>query len=281
MTDRYAVIGNPIGHSRSPAIHTAFAAQTGQNLRYEAALAPLDGFAATAEAFRRAGGRGMNVTAPFKLDAFAFATERRPRAQAAGAVNALAFVGEHVLGENFDGVGLVRDVTLNRGVRLAGRRVLVLGAGGAARGVLPALLEQDPALLVVANRSASRAAGLVGEMAGLGRVTALSPAVLAAEPPFDVVLNATSSSLHGETIKVPPGCFAPDCLAYDLSYGRGLTAFLAAAQEAGARQVADGWGMLVEQAAEAFAWWRGVRPETAELLATGPGVWEQRKSGGR
>ncbi len=272
MTDRYAVIGNPIGHSRSPAIHTAFAAQTGHELRYHAIEAPSDGFAAAAEAFRQQGGRGMNVTTPFKLDAFAFATEQRPRAAAAGAVNALAFVGEHVVGENFDGLGLVRDVTGNLRVSLGGRRVLVLGAGGAARGVLPALLEQAPARLVVANRNAARAAGLVEQMAVFGPVAALSPAALQDEAAFNVVFNATSSSLHGEAVALPPGCFAADCLAYDLTYGRGLTPFLAAARVAGVQRLADGWGMLVEQAAETFAWWRGIRPDTTELRAAGPAI---------
>ena len=272
MTDRYAVIGNPISHSRSPAIHTAFAAQTGQDLRYEAIEAPVDGFAAAAEAFRRAGGRGMNVTTPFKLDAYAYATKRQPRAEAAGAVNALAFRGERVLGENFDGLGLVRDVTGNLRVTLAGRRVLVLGAGGAARGVLPALLEQAPARLVVANRSAARADALVEQMLAFGPATALSLVALSGETGFDVVFNATSSSLHGEAVALPPGCFAQDCLAYDLTYGRGLTPFLAAAKASGVRRLADGWGMLVEQAAETFAWWRGIRPDTAELLSAGPAI---------
>ena len=270
VTDHYAVIGTPIKHSQSPALHAAFAAQTGQDLRYDALEAPADGFAAAAQAFRAAGGRGMNVTTPFKLDAFAFATEPQPRAQAAGAVNALAFEGERVLGENFDGVGLVRDIAVNRGVALAGCRVLVLGAGGAARGILPALLEGGPALVAVANRTLARAEALAGAMAARGPVAALHPDALAAAAPFHVVLNATSSSLRGELVPLPGRCFAPGCLAYELSYGRGLTPFLAMAQSAGAPRLADGWGMLVEQAAESFAWWRGIRPETADLLTRAP-----------
>ncbi len=270
MTDRYAVIGTPIEHSQSPAIHTAFAAQTAQDLRYDALEAPADGFAAAAQAFRAAGGRGMNVTTPFKLDAFAFATERRRRAQAAGAVNALAFDGERVLGENFDGVGLVRDLAVNHGLVLAGCRILVLGAGGAARGILPALLEQAPAAVAVGNRTLARAEALAGEMAAWGPIAALHLDAPAAAAPFHVVLNATSSSLRGETVPLPAQCFAPGCLAYDLSYGRGLTPFLAMAQSAGVSRLADGWGMLVEQAAEAFAWWRGIRPDTTAMLATPP-----------
>ena len=267
MTDRYAVIGTPIAHSQSPALHAAFAAQSGQDLRYDAVEAPPDGFAAAARAFRSAGGRGMNVTTPFKLDAFAFATERGPRAAAAGAVNALAFDGERVLGENFDGVGLVRDIIVNLALELAGRRVLVIGAGGAARGVLPALLEQQPAWLAVVNRTPARANALAAAMAALGPVAVLEPEAPGTEARFDLVLNATSSSLRGQAVPLPADCFAPGCLAYELSYGRGLTPFLAAAQSAGVQRLADGWGMLVEQAAEAFAWWRGIRPDTAPLLA--------------
>ena len=271
MTDRYAVIGHPVAHSRSPAIHSAFAAATGEDMHYGLLEAPLDGFAAAALAFQQAGGRGLNVTTPFKLDAFAFATEPQPRAKAAGAVNALSFQGERVLGENFDGVGLVRDITVNRKRALAGRRVLVLGAGGAARGVLPTLLGDAPALLAVANRTHAGAETLAARMASIGPVRALPVDALASEPPFDLVLNATSASLHGEAMVLPSACFAADGMAYELSYGRGLTAFLAAAQAAGVAHLADGWGMLVEQAAEAFAWWRGPRPDTAALLASHPG----------
>lgn len=269
MTDRYAVIGNPIAQSKSPQIHTAFAHATGQALEYSRMLAPVGGFAAAVDAFRAAGGRGLNITAPFKLDAFAYATEVSPAAQMAGAVNAMKFEGERVHAENFDGVGLVRDLQHNLGVPLRGRRVLLLGAGGAARGALLPLLDEHPALLCVANRTAAKAQ----ELALLARqhrgpevpVQACGLEALQGQA-FDVVLNATSSSLSAEPLPLPKGVFAPGALAYDLTYGKGLTPFLGQAQQAGVAQLADGVGMLAEQAAEAFAWWRGVRPDTAQVI---------------
>jgi shikimate dehydrogenase len=271
MTDRYAVIGNPIEQSKSPLIHTAFAQGAGQDLEYTKLLAPLGGFAQTVDAFRAAGGRGMNVTAPFKLDAFAYATDLAPSARMAGAVNAMKFEGDKVYAENFDGVGLVRDVVHNLGCTLQGRRVLVLGAGGATRGALLPILSQSPSEVVIVNRTVSKALELV-ELAGKHQsgsvpVRGLGYADLGAQT-FDVVFNATSASLTAELPPLSVSAFAPACLAYELAYGKGLTPFLKLAQQAGVKQLADGVGMLAEQAAEAFKWWRGVRPDTAAVIQT-------------
>ena len=269
MTDRYAVIGNPIEQSKSPLIHTAFAQVTGQDMAYTKVLSPLGEFAQTVDAFRAAGGRGMNVTAPFKLDAFAYATDLAPSAQMAGAVNAMKFEDGKVYAENFDGVGLVRDVVHNLGCPLAGKRVLVLGAGGATRGALLPMLAEQPAELVVVNRTVAKAQ----ELAALGRqhqggqvpVQGLGYDQLQGRA-FDVVFNATSASLTAEAPPVPARVFGPQTLAYELAYGKGLTPFLQVARQAGVTRLADGVGMLAEQAAEAFEWWRGVRPGTAEVI---------------
>jgi shikimate dehydrogenase len=267
LTDAYAVFGHPIGHSKSPFIHAAFARACGQDISYAAIEAPPDGFAAALAAFRAAGGRGANVTAPFKLDAFAAADVLSERARAAGAVNALKFEHGRALGENFDGVGLLRDIEVNLGRPVAGRRVLLLGAGGAARGAAPAILARQPALLTVANRDSAKAAALVEAFGALGPIDACGYADLAGRPAYDLVLNSTSASWRGEAPPAPRGCFAPGALAVELVYGKGLTPFLAEARAAGAGRLADGVGMLVEQAAEAFAWWRGVRPETRAVIA--------------
>ncbi len=261
MTDRYAVIGNPVGHSKSPLIHAAFARQTGQDLEYGRILAPLDGFAECVRQFRDAGGRGANVTVPFKQEAFRLATELSARARDAGAVNTLSFDAEAIRGDNTDGVGLVRDITVNLGFDLAGRRVLVMGAGGAARGVIRPLLERRPAQLVVANRSVARAEQLQRHFGGL---TACGYPDLAGQR-FGLVINATSSGLDDAMPPLPPEMFAAAALAYDMLYGR-ETPFMRFARAHGAR-VADGLGMLVEQAAESFYLWRGVRPQTQPVIA--------------
>jgi len=269
MTDRYAVIGNPIEQSKSPLIHTTFAQVTGQDIDYTKVLGPLGGFAQTVDAFRASGGRGMNVTAPFKLDAFAYATDLAPSAQMAGAVNAMKFEGNKVYAENFDGVGLVRDVVHNLGSDLQGRRVLILGAGGATRGALLPLLAEQPGELVIVNRTVAKAQELaaLANQHQSSRVPVTGMGYDAVQGVFDVVFNATSSSLTAELPPLPASVFAPGCLAYDLTYGKGLTPFLQLAQQAGVTQLADGVGMLAEQAAEAFAWWRGVRPDTAAVIA--------------
>jgi shikimate dehydrogenase len=265
MTDLYAVIGNPISQSKSPFIHTAFAKKTQQDLIYEKLEGPLGGFAEAVDAFRKAGGRGLNVTTPFKLDAFAYATELSQGAQLAGAVNAMKFEGERVLAENFDGVGLVRDVMHNLGYPIRGKRVLMLGAGGATRGALLPFLAENPGLLVVANRTFEKAQELASIGASHGNISGCSYDDLRGQV-FDIVFNATSASLRFELPPVPVGVFDQNALAYDLAYGKGLTPFLKLAQSAGVTRLADGVGMLAEQAAEAFAWWRGVRPDTANVI---------------
>ncbi|AUN93962.1 shikimate dehydrogenase [Pseudazoarcus pumilus] len=266
--DRYAVIGNPIAHSKSPRIHAAFAAQTGQQLVYEALLAPLDGFAAAVAEFRHAGGRGLNVTVPFKLEAHSLADRLSPRAEAAGAVNTLAFDGDGIFGDNTDGAGLVRDIRHNLNYPIEGRRVLLLGAGGAARGVVLPLLGEAPVALTIANRTVTRAEELVerfGPQAGAATLDACGFAALVGRD-FDLVINATAASLSDQAPDLPPGLYAPDALAYDMMYGRGDTPFMRAARRDGAARTADGLGMLVEQAAESFRLWRGVRPDTAPVL---------------
>jgi shikimate dehydrogenase len=262
MTDSYAVFGNPIAHSKSPLIHAAFARQTGQDLTYAALLAPLDGFSAAVASFRAAGGLGANVTVPFKEQAYALATRLTPRAQAAGAVNTLQFETDGVLGDNTDGAGLVRDLVANLGVSLAGKRILLMGAGGAARGVILPLLEQQPASVFIVNRTADKASALVQAFAAGSKLSGGGYAALMGS--FDVVINATAASLAGNLPPLPDDVFAADALAYDMMYGKD-TPFLAFARAHGAR-TADGLGMLVEQAAEAFLLWRGVRPDTAPVM---------------
>ena len=266
MSARYAVIGNPISHTKSPLIHGLYAKSCGQAMVYTALEGPIGGFADAVDTFRAAGGRGLNVTVPFKMDACAYATTLSARARLAGAVNALKFEGDEVLGENFDGIGLVHDVTHNLGFALRGKRVLVLGAGGAVRGALLPFIHQEPASLTIANRTLSKAERLAAEVASYAQVNTCSYEALAGQP-FDLVFNATSASLRGELPPVPSTAFAPGCLAYELAYGKGLTPFLRLAQASGAGHLADGVGMLAEQAAEAFEWWRGTRPDTQAVIA--------------
>lgn len=263
--DRYCVFGNPIAHSKSPRIHARFAELTGEPVVYEARLAPLDGFAAAVEAFLAEGGKGCNVTVPFKEEAWRLATVRSERAQKAGAVNTLLLDREgRLCGDNTDGTGLVRDLLQNAGIALAGKRLLLLGAGGAVRGVLGPLLAECPREIVIANRTVEKAAALASLFAGDGAVSARAFAEVAGS--FDVVVNGTSASLQGELPPLPRGVFAPGALAYDMMYGAEPTVFLRWAAAEGAR-TRDGLGMLVEQAAEAFRLWRGVTPPTAPVLA--------------
>ena len=266
MSDRYCVLGNPVAHSRSPAIHAQFAAQSGQDLVYEALLAPLDGFADTVRGFIAAGGKGANVTVPFKEEAFRLSNRLSPRAERAGAVNTLTFTADGITGDNTDGAGLVRDIEANLGFPLAGKRILLLGAGGAARGVIAPLLACKPAGLTIANRSADKAQALAEQFSDIAAVDAGNFAKTAGSR-FDVIINATSASLAGEALPLPAGIFAPGSLAYDMMYGKGETPFLALARAQGAAHLADGLGMLVEQAAEAFLVWRGVRPDSRPVLA--------------
>ncbi len=265
MTDQYAVIGNPIAHSKSPEIHRMFAEQTGQDISYEAILAPLDGFAATVERLRKEGYKGCNITVPFKFEAFQLATELTERAQVAQAVNTLKFDGDIIQGDNTDGTGLVRDIQFNLGITLNNKRVLLIGAGGAAYGVaLP--LRDAGAILKIVNRTSDKAQALAsGLKSNNTNISGCSFDELA-DHQFDVVINATSAGLTYSTLPIPPSIFAPGALAYEMMYGR-ETPFMKFAREHGAAIVSDGLGMLVEQAAESFCWWRGVRPDTAPVLA--------------
>ncbi len=265
--DKYAVVGNPVAHSKSPQIHAAFAQATGQAMSYERLLAPLDGFAATVRAFAAQGGQGLNVTVPFKLQAFALAHTASDRALAAGACNTLKRDGDGWYADNTDGAGIVHDLTQNLGVALAGCDVLVLGAGGAARGILVPLFAQQPRSVTICNRTTSMAEALAATFAPRGPVRAASPAELAGMD-FDVVINATSAGLGTDVnLPWPPGLFRAQAFAYDMIYGDVDTAFLRWARAHGATRAADGLGMLVEQAAESFMLWRGVRPDTRSVFA--------------
>lgn len=264
----YVVIGNPIAHSKSPDIHAHFAAETGQDMRYARLLAPLDGFVATVQEFIGQGGRGANVTVPFKLEAYALANSLTARAQAAGAVNTLKFDGGDILGDNTDGVGLVTDIADNGGFDLAQKKILLLGAGGAARGVLLPLLERLPAQLTIANRAAAKAQQLAQQFqpySGAGCILSACGFAEATQQ-YDLVINATSASLQAELPPLAASVFGPATLAYDMMYGPQPTIFMQFAASHGAR-VRDGLGMLVEQAAESFFIWRGVRPRTDAVFA--------------
>lgn len=268
-TDHYAVLGNPVAHSRSPWIHARFAELTAQSLHYDRQLCPLDGFAATLAALREQGLHGCNVTVPFKFEAFAAATHPTERARLAQACNTLMFNGSEIVGDNTDGVGLVADITRNAGVALRGQRVLLLGAGGAAAGVLGPLLAEQPRELVVCNRTAAKADALVAthlDFAALHQCELKSLPRQNLVGHFDVVINATASSLGGSDIPAPDHVLRPGSLAYDMMYGPAAQPFLDWAKHHGA-QGRDGLGMLVEQAAAAFELWRGVRPPAAQVLA--------------
>ena len=267
--DLYCVMGHPVAHSRSPWIHQRFAALTGQALDYERQLVALDGFAQAVQQFAQAGGRGCNVTVPFKHEAAQCADSCSPRVHLAGAANTLVLAQGRIHADNTDGLGLVADITRNAGVPLAGRDVLLVGAGGAGAGVLGPLLEQGPRSLVVANRTLARAQALVqshSELAALQKTKLLALDLQGLEHDFDLIINATASSLEGAGVPVPAQVLRPGCLAYDMMYGPAAQGFLHWATQHGA-QARDGLGMLVEQAAEAFALWRGVRPPAAQVLA--------------
>jgi shikimate dehydrogenase len=266
--DRYAVIGNPIAHSKSPMIHEAFASNTGQQLEYGRVLAPLDAFADTVEAMRMNGFKGANVTVPFKLEAFQLANKLTERAHDAGAVNTLIFSDDGITGDNTDGAGIVRDIEQNLHIPISGKRVLLIGAGGAAEGVLHPILACSPALLVITNRTLDKALSMVKKVEEQGEYRFISVNAYAFDDlrgqEFDIVINATSTGLTDTLLPLPASIFSSQALAYDMMYGR-ETPFMAFARQQGA-QVADGLGMLVEQAAEAFYVWRGVRPETQSVM---------------
>jgi len=264
LSDYYAVIGNPVAHSKSPDIHALFARQTHQNITYQRVLAPLDGFDATVRQIIAEGGKGLNVTVPFKLAAFELATSLTPRAQAAGAVNTLKFDEGTILGDNTDGRGLMADIIDNAGYPIQGARVLLLGAGGAARGVILPLLEQRPARLIIANRSVENARKLAGFFSSSGHIEVSAYSALRDE--FDIIINATSAGLSNDMPPVPDTVFGKASLALDMVYGDRRTPFLDFAAQHGA-SVRDGFGMLVEQAAESFFVWRGVRPDTGPVFS--------------
>jgi shikimate dehydrogenase len=264
VPDRYVVIGNPVAHSKSPDIHARFAAQTGQNLAYDRLLVPLGGFADEVRDLMRQHVKGANVTVPFKLDAYAAASVLTERARAAGAVNTLKFEDGAIVGDNTDGIGLVTDIVCNAGVPMQGKRILLLGAGGAARGVILPILNQYPAQLVIANRTVSKAVDLARQFGEYGVVEASSFELL--RQPFDVIINATSASLSADLPPVPAAIFGSGAFAYDMMYGKEPTVFMRFALQHGAT-VRDGLGMLVEQAAESFFVWRGMRPDTAPVFS--------------
>ena len=268
QADLYCVIGNPVEHSRSPWIHARFAQLTGQSIRYLKRLVPLDGFADGLRAFRAEGGKGCNVTLPFKFEAAALAGELTPRARLAGACNTLRFDAAGIFGDNTDGVGLVSDVQANAGLALAGRDLLLIGAGGGAAGVLGPLLQARPRRVVVVNRTADKAHALVQRHARLAAECGAELAaggLDAAGSGYDLVVNASASSIAGGAVPVPARVLKPGALAYDMMYGPAAQAFLQWARENGAN-ARDGLGMLVEQAAEAFLVWRGLRPPSAQVL---------------
>jgi shikimate dehydrogenase len=263
--DRYGVIGYPVSHSRSPVIHQLFALQTGQQLRYELLQVAPDKLEQAVRQFQRTGGKGLNVTVPHKTAATGLCDQLSERADQAGAVNTLAFQDGEIFGDNTDGIGLTRDLEWNLGFPLQGRRILVLGAGGATLGIVGPLLARRPASLVVANRTLDRAEAVV-ERFGHGMLSACAFDDVPAEQPYDLVINATSAGLKGETPPYPDAAVGAATLCYDLSYGSKPTPFMLWARERSAGAAVMGWGMLVEQAAESFHLWRGIRPSTAPVL---------------
>lgn len=269
MTDRYAIIGNPVAQAKSPALQMAFARQSGQDIEYGAILGELDGFVAAVRAFQQSGGKGMNITMPFKLEAFELADELTPRGRAAGAINMFTLRPDGtILGDNTDGFGIVRDITHNLKFSLTGKRVLLLGAGGAVRGTLLPLFDEKPAEVFIANRTASKAIDLAAEFAINADGITLSGGGFADIPGcFDAVINGSASSMTGDVPPLPAGVWDTRSLAYDMAYRKEPTAFVCAARKAGVGLAADGLGMVVEQGAECFCLWRGIRPDTAPVIA--------------
>ena len=262
--DRYAVMGNPISHSKSPRIHAMFARQTNQQLEYSAIQVDVGGFTQAVGNFVASGGKGLNITVPFKQEAYALVSKRSPRAERAGAVNTIKIDNRQLSGDTTDGVGLVADLIHNHGIHLRDARILLMGAGGAARGVIEPLMQQAPAYLLIANRTPDKAVELASMFADLGTLHGSGYDQIA-EQQFDVVINATAASLQGEMPDLPDDILADGACCYDMMYGK-VTQFMHWAQYHGAGQVLDGLGMLVEQAAESFYLWRGVRPNTAPVI---------------
>ena len=266
MTDRYAVIGNPVSHSKSPQIHTAFAQQTGQTMEYSTLLVEIGQLAHAVRDFQQNQGKGLNITVPFKQDAWALATELSDRAKRAGAVNTLILRAEDdIYGDTTDGIGLITDLTKNHQLTLKHKRLLILGAGGAVRGVLEPMLMESPAELVIANRTVSKAEQLARDFSDLGNLSASSFEALAGHQ-YDLIINGTSASLAGELPPLPPELLVPDACVYDMMYAAQMTPFVLWGKQQGATRYFDGLGMLVEQAAESFYLWRGVRPDTRPVI---------------
>lgn len=268
MTDRYAIIGNPIAQAKSPALQMAFARQTGQDMEYGAILGPLDGFKDAVRQFQREGGKGMNITMPFKLEAFELADELTERGRAAGAINMFTLRADGtILGDNTDGFGITRDITHNLGRSFGGKRVLVLGAGGAVRGALLPFLAERPAEIFIANRTASKAVELAQQFGSHAKGCKLAAGGFAdISGRFDLIINGSASSMTNEVPPLPAGVWDGDSLAYDMAYKKEPTAFVLAARAAGVGLAADGLGMVVEQGAECFCLWRGIRPDTAPVI---------------
>ncbi len=266
--DRYAVVGHPVQHSRSPLIHQLFARQTGENITYELIDAAPEDLEVAVRGFGAAGGKGLNVTAPHKQAAFKISTQLGHAAACARAVNTMTFLpGGEIRGDNTDGIGFMLDLTVNHEQDVTGNRVLILGAGGATRGILAPLLDAEPAEVVLANRTLERAAALVEQFEASGKFTACRFADLENQEPFDLIINATSAGTRGESPPFPPSCVGSASFCYDLAYGLKGTPFVAWARKHGAREAVQGWGMLVEQAAESYQIWRGMRPDTEPILA--------------
>ncbi len=264
--DRYGVMGYPVSHSRSPVIHRLFALQTNQNLQYELLQVAPEKLELAVRQFQRTGGKGLNITVPHKSEVARLCDQLSERASTAGAVNTLSFRDGEILGENTDGIGLLRDLVINLGVTIEGANILILGAGGATRGIVGPLLEMQPASLRIANRTIDKAEALADHFSHSGPVSACRFNVVPITDKYDLIINATSAGFKGETPPYPAAAISKDTLCYDLSYGLKPTPFSEWAREQGAEQSVMGWGMLVEQAAESFSIWRGVRPDTAPVL---------------
>ena len=266
--DRYAVVGHPVQHSRSPMIHQLFARQTGEELTYELIDASPEDFEIAIRGFGAAGGKGLNITVPHKAAAFEITTECSAEAKRANAVNTLSFqAGGAIRGDNTDGSGFYRDLSVNQGQIVADKRVLIMGAGGATRGILSPLLDALPASILIANRTVARAELLVEQFTHGGLLAACEFGALEAYDPFDIVINATSAGTRGESLPFPENCVGPSSFCYDLAYGLNGTPFVSWARARGVAKAVQGWGMLVEQAAESFNIWRGIRPDTAAILS--------------
>ena len=266
MVDRYGVMGYPISHSRSPVIHRLFALQTGQDMQYELLQVAPDKLEQAVRQFQRTGGKGLNITAPHKAAVARLVDHLSERASTAGAVNTIDFRGTEMYGENTDGIGLLRDLDVNLGVELQGANVLILGAGGATRGIVGPLLEMQPRSLRIANRTLDKAEIIAEHFGRSGPVSACRFNVIPVDEPYDLIINATSAGVRGDTPPYPEAAVSAVTFCYDLAYGLTPTPFSVWAREHGAARSVMGWGMLVEQAAESFRIWRGVRPETGPVL---------------